>query len=93
MSETFQIRIRNKCWLSIEGRGGQCKSLYKLKLLTDNIYLHSTISIDPGVTEKLQHCLCRTKIDHDAIEDVYDRELYKKHACPGGFLSAPRDIS
>ena len=33
------------------------------------------------------------QMDPDAIEDVYDGELYKKHACPGGFLSNQHNIS
>lgn len=43
--------------------------------------------------EKLQYRFRRTKVNPDAIEDVYDGELYKKHACPGGFLSDPHSIS
>lgn len=47
----------------------------------------------PEMIEKLQYRFRRNKIDPDAIEDVYDGELYKEHACPGGFLSHPYNIS
>ena len=43
--------------------------------------------------KKLGYWFRRNKKDPDAIEDVYDGELYKKHACPGGFLSEPHNIS
>lgn len=43
--------------------------------------------------KKLQYRFSRTKIDPGAIEDVYDGELYKKHFCPGGFLSNQHNIS
>ena len=43
--------------------------------------------------KKLQYRFSRTKIDAGAIEDVYDGELYKKHFCPGGFLSNQHNIS
>lgn len=43
--------------------------------------------------DKLQYRFRRSKIDADAIEDVYDGELYKQHSCPGGFLSDPHNIS
>lgn len=43
--------------------------------------------------KKLQYRFSRTKIDPGAIEDVYDGELYKKHSCPGGFLSNQHNIS
>lgn len=43
--------------------------------------------------EKLQYRFRWTKINEDAIEDVYDGELYRKHACSGGFLSDPHHIS
>lgn len=47
----------------------------------------------PEMIKKLEYRFRRTKKDPDAIEDVYDGELYKKHACPGGFLSKPHNIS
>ena len=43
--------------------------------------------------EELQYQQKRTKIDPDAIEDVCDKELCKKHDCLGGFLSYPHNIS
>ena len=42
--------------------------------------------------EKLEYRFKRNKEDVGAIEDVYDGELYKKHSCPGGFLSEPHNI-
>ena len=32
-------------------------------------------------------------MDPEAIEDVYDGQLYKEHSSPGGFLSDPNNIS
>ncbi|XP_067019318.1 uncharacterized protein [Acropora muricata] len=52
-----------------------------------------TILSGPGMIKKLQYRFSRTKIDPGAIEDVYDGELYKKHSCPGGFLSNQHNIS
>ena len=43
--------------------------------------------------EKLEYRFKRNKEDVGAIEDVYDGELYKKHSCPGDFLSEPHNIS
>ena len=43
--------------------------------------------------EKLQYRYKRTKIDLDAIEDVYDEEPHKKHCSLGGFLSYSHNIS
>ena len=43
------------------------------------------ILIGPDMLEKLQYRFQRAKIDPDAIEDVYDGELYKQHTCFGGF--------
>ena len=43
--------------------------------------------------EKLEYRFKRNKEDVGAIEDVYDGELYKKHSCPGGFLSEPHNMS
>lgn len=47
----------------------------------------------PETIEKLEYRFKRNKKDVGAIEDVYDGELYKKHSCPGGFLSEPHNIS
>jgi len=47
----------------------------------------------PGMIKKLEYRFRRNKKDPDAIEDVYDGELYKEHTCPGGFLSEPHNIS
>lgn len=46
-----------------------------------------------NMIEKLQYRFRRTKLNENAIEDVYDGELYKQHASPGGFLSDPHNIS
>lgn len=46
-----------------------------------------------NMIEKLQYRFRRTKLNENAIEDVYDGELYKLHASPGGFLSDPHNIS
>ena len=43
--------------------------------------------------DKLQYRLRRVKVDPEAIEDVYDGQLYKEHSIPGGFLSDPNNIS
>ncbi|XP_068727677.1 uncharacterized protein [Montipora capricornis] len=52
-----------------------------------------TILSRPEMIEKLEYRFKRNKEDVGAIEDVYDGELYKKHSCPGGFLSEPHNIS
>lgn len=41
--------------------------------------------------DKLQYRLRRVKVDPEAIEDVYDGQLYKEHSIPGGFLSDPNN--
>lgn len=46
----------------------------------------------PEMIEKLQYRFRRNKVDPDAIEDVYDGELYKEHASPGGFVSSVQHI-
>ena len=51
------------------------------------------LPIGKDMIEKLQYRFRRTKKGLDAIEDVYDGELYRKHSCPGGFLSEPHNIS
>lgn len=33
------------------------------------------------------------KLDPEAIEDVYDGQLYKEHSSAGGFLSDPNNVS
>lgn len=43
--------------------------------------------------EKLQYRFTRVKMDPEAIEDVYDGQLYKEHSSPGVFLSEPNNIS
>ena len=43
--------------------------------------------------EKLQYRFTRVKVDPEAIEDVYDGQLYKEHSSPGGFLCDPDNIS
>ena len=43
--------------------------------------------------DKLQYRSRRVKVDPEAIEDVYDGQLYKEHSSPGGFLSDPNNIS
>lgn len=43
--------------------------------------------------EKLQYRFTRVKLDPEAIEDVYDGQLYKEHSSPGGFLSDPNNVS
>ena len=45
------------------------------------------------MVDKLQYRFRRSKIEADALEDVYDGELYRKHSCRGGFLSDPHNIS
>ena len=43
--------------------------------------------------DKLQYRFRRVKVDPEAIEDIYDGQLYKEHSSPGGFLSDPNNIS
>jgi len=57
------------------------------------VQIFNTILIGPDIIEKLQYRFQWAKIDSDAIEDVYDGELYKQHSCSGEFLLDPHNIS
>ena len=82
------IRIRNENgW-----KAGQ--SLFPCKfLLSSHLVFLLLLSTGKDMIEKLQYRFQRTKMDADAVEDVYDGQLYKQHSCPGGFLSNPHNIS
>ncbi|KAK3744830.1 hypothetical protein QZH41_008812 [Actinostola sp. cb2023] len=47
----------------------------------------------PELQQKLRYRFSREKENAEAIEDVYDGELYKRHFQNGGFLSSPDNLS
>ena len=55
--------------------------------------VQSPISTGPAMIDRLHYRFKLIKSDPEAIEDVYDGDLYQKHSTAGGFLSQPHNIS